>query len=73
MGTALLWRGLDGGDWAVSVLGLPAGTRVDAVLPSILVASLALVSVSLMTRPRPTPTPAPSPLSGAAGTPPRLR
>ena len=50
--TALLWHNLDGGAWAVAALDLPAGTRVDAVLPAVGVACLALVGVSLVTRPR---------------------
>jgi len=49
---AVLWRNLALGEPAARWLGQPAGTSIDAVVPSILVAVLVLVTVSLAGRPR---------------------
>ncbi len=50
--TAIVWKTCSLGTWAVTKLGLPPGSRVDAVVPAVLVAVLVLVGVSLLTRPR---------------------
>jgi SSS family solute:Na+ symporter/sodium/proline symporter len=52
---ALVWKINDYGAEAARYFGQPEGSRVGAVIPSILVASVVLVTVSLMTKPRPTP------------------
>jgi len=49
---ALWWKLFDRSEWAAQLLGQPEGTKVDAVVPAIIVAAVALVGVSLMTRPR---------------------
>jgi len=51
-GVAIAWKTNDLGAPAAARLGLPPDTRVDAVVPSILVALVVLVGVSLGTRPR---------------------
>ena len=53
--TTAVWFGLDGPTRSAAALGLPAGTEIDAVIPSILLATATLIAVSLCTRPRPTP------------------
>ena len=49
---ALVWKTRALGAEAAAWIGAPEGTRVDAVIPSILVAAAVLVGVSLVTRPR---------------------
>jgi SSS family transporter len=50
---AIAWKANDWSAPAAEWLGQPAGTSVDAVVPSIVVACVVLVGVSLMTTPRP--------------------
>ncbi len=50
--TAIVWRNNDLSEVLARALELPEGTRVDAVIPSIVVASVVLIGVSLCTRPR---------------------
>ncbi len=50
--TAIAWKTGGGSEWAVRMLGQPESVRIDAVIPAVLVATVALVGVSLVTRPR---------------------
>jgi solute:Na+ symporter, SSS family len=52
MATAITWKAADLDAWAGAQIGQAPGTRVDAVVPAVLVACLALVGVSLCTKPR---------------------
>lgn len=47
---ALWWKLSERSAWAAELLGQPEGSKVDAVVPAILVATVALVGVSLVTR-----------------------
>ena len=49
---AVTWRNLDVGPAAAARLGLPEGSSVDAVVPSVVIAVVLMVVVSLMTTPR---------------------
>jgi Na+/proline symporter len=60
--TTTAWWFFDGATRSAAALGLPAGTEVDAVIPSILLATATLIGVSLCTPPSPRP----------AGSPPRV-
>jgi SSS family solute:Na+ symporter len=51
-GVAVWWKVTERSAWAAEFLGQPEGSNVDAVVPAIIVAAVALVGVSLLTRPR---------------------
>lgn len=58
---ALVWKTRGLGAEVAAWIGAPEGTRVDAVIPSILVAAVVLIGVSLVTRPRVPPEPIAAP------------